>query len=135
MRKWKALERRVLEEDTKSINIDIPNTQEVMVVFYGRENNTDDTMANTNGADSVRINDTGVINCVVTYVRPRGTNFHTFIYAKVINGYLDGCVKPKGNKEQYNFSSTIVNMDSIHSMTLTSNNYFKKESWIEIYYT
>ena len=134
MEKWKSIERRVLEEDAKNINIDIPNAKEVMLVFYGRENNTDDTMTNTNGSDGVRINDAGVVNCVVTYVRPRGTNLYTFIYAKVINGYLDGCVKPKGNKEQYNFSNTIVNMDSIRSMTLASNNYFKKESWIEIYY-
>lgn len=34
MKEWKTIERRVLEEDTKNISIDIPNAKEVMLVFY-----------------------------------------------------------------------------------------------------
>ena len=134
VKEWKSIERRVLEEDTKRITVEIPNAQDVMFVFYGRENNVADTLPNNNGSDSANINGATVVSCTVTYVRPSGTNFHTFIYAKVINGYLDGCVRPKGNMQQYNFSVTNANIDSIHSIGIVSNNYFKKDSWVEVYY-
>lgn len=134
MKEWKTIERRVLEEDTQRITVEIPNAQDVMLVFYGRENNVEDNLPGSNGSDSTNINGTTVINCNVTYIRPLGGNFYTFIYAKVINGYLDGCVRPKGNTQQYNFSKTDANIDSIHSIGIVSNNYFKKDSWVEVYY-
>lgn len=39
-----------------------------------------------------------------------------------------------GQEEQYNFSGTDANIDSIHSIGIVSNNYFKKDSWVEVYY-
>lgn len=134
MKEWKSLGKKTLEEDTRVIKIDIPNAKNVMVVFYGRENNLDDTKPNSNAQNSVSVNGSSVVNCSVTYVRPEGANFHTFIYAEVINGYLDGCIKPKGNTTQYGFSNVLADIDSIYSLGIVSNNYFKKGSWIETYY-
>ena len=134
MKEWKAIGRRTLEEDTQIINVEIPNTQDVMLVFCGRENSLEDNKANSLGSDGLRINDLVVSNAALTYVRPQGTNFHTIIYAKVINGYIDGTISVKGSNGISGFSNVIANADYIHSAGLATNNYFKKDSWLEVYY-
>ena len=134
VKEWKAIERRVLEEDTKRISIDIPNAKEVMLVFYGRENSLEDNKESGAGSDGLRINENIVSNAMLTYVRPQGTNFHTIVYAKVINGYIDGTISPKGNSVINGFSNVITNADYIRNIYLITNNYFKKDSWVEVYY-
>lgn len=134
MKEWKTIERRVLEEDTKSISIDIPNAKDVMLVFYGRENSLEDNKAPGNGSDGLRINGNAVSNANLTYIRPQGTNFYTIVYAKVINGYIDGTISVKGNNGISGFSYVITNADYIRNIYLVTNNYFKKESWVEVYY-
>ena len=134
MKEWKAIGRRTLEEDTQRIHVEIPNAQDVMLVFCGRENSLEDNKANGPGSDGLRINDLTVSNAGLTYVRPQGTNFHTIIYAKVINGYIDGTISVKGSSGISGFSNVIANADYIHSAGLATNNYFKKDSWLEVYY-
>lgn len=134
MKEWKTIERRVLEEDTKSISIDIPNAKEVMLVFFGRENSLEDNKANGSGSDGLGINGNIVSNAMLTYIRPHGVNFHTIVYAKVINGYIDGTISPKGSNVISGFSNIITNADYIRNIYLVTNNYFKKESWVETYY-
>lgn len=134
MKEWKTIERRVLEEDTKNISIDIPNAKVVMLVFYGRENSLEDNKPSGFGSDSLRINGNTVSTATLTYIRPQGTNFHTIVYAKVINGYIDGTISVKGNSGISGFSNVITNADYIRNIYLVTNNYFKKESWVEVYY-
>lgn len=134
MKEWKAIERRVLEEDTKGIDIDIPNAKEVMLVFCGRENSLEDNKANGGGSDGLRINGSTVSNAMLTYIRSQGTNFYTIVYAKVINGYIDGTISPKGGNGISGFSNIITNADYIRNIYLATNNYFKKDSWVEVYY-
>lgn len=134
MKEWKTIERRVLEEDTKGIAVEIPNAKEVMLVFYGRENSLEDNKAPGGGSDGLRINGKTASNAMLTYIRPQGTNFYTIVYAKVINGYIDGTISPKGNNGISGFSNVITNADYIRDIYLATNNYFKKESWVEVYY-
>ena len=52
MKEWKTLDTVVLKEDAKTITVKIPDANEITVLFWGRENNGDDSISGTGaGAD------------------------------------------------------------------------------------
>ena len=57
MKEWKTLDTVVLKEDAKTITVKIPDANEITVLFWGRENNGDDSISSTGvGSDGLRIN-------------------------------------------------------------------------------
>ena len=75
MKEWKTLDTVVLEEDAKIITVKIPDANEIIVLFWGRENNGDDSISGTGvGSDGLRINDKGVSNYPLTYLRKAGSD-------------------------------------------------------------
>ena len=131
---WKVYQEATpIGGDTKNIIFDDLNASEIMLVFNGRENNEEDTMPNGNGSDSVNINNTKVLANPFTYIRGKGVKFDTVLYAKVINGKIDGSTQPKGNDVIRGFTSLIAD-DVINKISIVTNNVFKAESTVALYY-
>lgn len=66
MKEWKTLDTVVLKEDAKTITVKIPDANEITVLFWGRENNGDDSISGAGaGSDGLRINDKGVSNDII----------------------------------------------------------------------
>lgn len=133
MLEWKELDELVLNDDAKEIIVSIPNASEIMAIFFGRENNSDDTLSG-NASDGLLINGYNVSYYQLTYVRGRGTNFHTIVKAKCIKGYIDGTISKKGNSEMVGFTKIIENAESIKSITFQTNNLFKSGSKLKVLY-
>ena len=135
MKEWKTLDTVVLEEDAKIITVKIPDANEIIVLFWGRENNGDDSISGTGvGSDGLRINNKGVSNYPLTYLRKAGSEYYTKITAEIINGFLDGTISKKGNNELVGFQNLLMNVESIKEISLVTNNLFKTGSKVMVLY-
>lgn len=135
MLQWKELDEVILNDDAKIIEVSIPNASEIIAIFFGRENNSDDTLNTTSGAsDGLSINQIRVSTYPLTYIRINGFSFHTIVRAKCVRGFIDGTISKKGNSEMVGFSGIIENAESIKSITFATNNLFKSGSKLKVLY-
>lgn len=82
----------------------------------------------------VRINNKGVSNYPLTYLRKAGSEYYTKITAEIINGFLDGTISKKGNNELVGFQNLLTNVESIKEISLVTNNLFKTGSKVTVLY-
>ena len=135
MKEWKTLDTVVLEEDAKIITVKIPDENEIIVLFWGRENNGDDSISGTGvGSDGLRIKNKRVTNYPYTYLRKELREYYKKITAKEINGFLDGTISKKGNNELVGFQNLLMNVESIKEISLVTNNLFKTGSKVMVLY-
>ena len=128
-------EDQLIEEDVKTIQYSDLSASELFIVFNGRENNADDSLANGNGTDSFSVNGETSYNGIFTYIRKEGNNFDTTVSVKANKtlNVIDGLIQPRGNKSIYGFVK-IVSGSIINSFSIRTNNFFKSGSKISIYY-
>lgn len=126
---------QLIEEDVKTIKFSDLSASEIFIIFNGRENNVDDSLANNNGQDSFRVNGEKSYSGIFTYIRKEGNNFDTTVSVKANKtlNVIDGLIHPRGNKSIYGFEK-IVSGSIINSFSITTNNFFKSGSKISIYY-
>ena len=126
---------QLIEEDVKTIKFSDLSASEIFIIFNGRENNVDDSLANNNGQDSFSVNGEKSYSGIFTYIRKEGNNFDTTVSVKANKtlNVIDGLIHPRGNKSIYGFAK-IVSGSIINSFSITTNNFFKSGSKISIYY-
>lgn len=71
-----GLDKNKLYVITKGFN-DAYGYTELWFVFYGRENNKNDTLEDADGDDSISVNGVKVLERPLAYIRKRGTYFYT----------------------------------------------------------
>lgn len=126
---------QLIEEDVKTIKFSDLSASEIFIIFNGRENNVDDSLANNNGKDSFSVNGEISYSGIFTYIRKEGNNFDTTVSVKANKtlNVIDGLIHPRGNKSIYGFEK-IVSGSIINSFSITTNNFFKSGSKISVYF-
>ena len=126
---------QLIEEDVKIIRFSDLSASELFIVFNGRENDADDSLANNNGQDSFSVNEIIVYLGIFTYIRKEGNDFDTSVHIKANKtaNIIDGEIKPRGNITGYIFNK-LVSGSVINSFSIVTNNFFKSGSKISIYY-
>lgn len=123
--------------DTKRLDILSSNPKgykEIYFVFYGRENNADDTMENTNGNDNITVNNVRVIVKSLAYVRKKGECFYTVGKIELVNDFIWGqCFRDDGQGGTSIMGSTPLQAKTIDNILIVSNNFFKDDSKLAIY--
>lgn len=126
---------QLIEEDVKTIEFSDLSASEIFIIFNGRENNADDSLANNNGQDSFNVNGKRVYGGIFTYIRKEGNNFDTTVSVKANKtlNVIDGLIRPRGNKSIYGFEN-IASGSIINSFSIATNNFFKSGSKISVYF-
>lgn len=82
-----GLDKNTLYVITKAWNDELGYT-ELWFVFYGRENNKNDTLADGDGDDSISVNGVKVLERPLAYIRKRGTYFYTCGHFKLVGNFI-----------------------------------------------
>lgn len=123
--------------DIKKLDILSSNPKgykEIYFVFYGRENNSDDSMENTNGADNISVNDAIIIRKSLVYVRKKGTLFYTYGKIELVNGFALGQAhRDNGIGGDNVIGCKPLQTETIDNIKFSTNNLFKADSKLAVY--
>lgn len=123
--------------DIKTLDILSSNPKgykEIYFVFYGRENNADDTMENANGADNISVNNAPIIKRSLVYVRKKGTLFYTYGKIELVNGFALGqACRDNGTGGDNIIGCKPLQTETIDNITIATNNLFKADSKLAVY--
>lgn len=134
MGKWKTLQEATrIGEDKRAIELRIPGAKEVVVIFCGRSNDVSDSLENSSDANSLKINSVNVGAVPLAYIRKSGVLFYTIIRIFSQNGYIDALIERKGSTD-VRMCPNLATGETIEDIALYSNNLFKAESTVEVYY-
>lgn len=123
--------------DTNNLSILFENPKgyrEIYFVFFGRENNADDSLPNGNGSDNITINNVRSIVKSLLYVRGKGNYFYTFGKIELVNGFIFGQVcRDDGQGGNSIMSIKPLQAETIDNISIVSNNLLKADSKLAIY--
>lgn len=107
---------------------------ELWFVFYGRENNKNDTLADGDGDDSISVNGVKVLERPLAYIRKRGTYFYTCGHFKLVGNFIFGTVaRCDGNGTSQTFTTEPVQATKIDDIIINTSNLFKGDSKFAVY--
>lgn len=128
-----GLDTNTLYVITKALNDEL-NFSEFWFVFYGRENDKDDTLTNGDGSDGIYINDTRVLARPLVYIRKSGTYFYTVGHFKTVGEFVFGTVsRCDGNGTTSTYTVEPIQATKVDSITIVTNNLFKGDSKFAVY--
>lgn len=128
-----GLDTNTLYVITKALNDEL-NFSEFWFVFYGRENDKDDTLTNGDGNDGIYINDTRVLARPLVYIRKSGTYFYTVGHFKTVGEFVFGTVsRCDGNGTTSTYTVEPIQATKVDSITIVTNNLFKGDSKFAVY--
>lgn len=107
---------------------------EFWFVFYGRENNKDNTLADADGDDSISVNGVKVLERPLTYIRKSGTYFYTCGHFKLVGDFIFGTVaRCDGNGTNNTITVEPVQATKIDNIIINTSNLFKGDSKFAVY--
>lgn len=128
-----GLDRNKLNVITKNWN-DVLGYTELWFVFYGRENNKDDTLTDGDGDDSISVNGVKVLERPLAYIHKRGTYFYTCGHFKLVSGFIFGTVaRCDGNGATNTITVEPVQATKIDDIIINTSNLFKGDSKFAVY--
>lgn len=128
-----GLDKNTLHVITKAWN-DVLGYTELWFVFYGRENNKDDTLADGDGDDSISVNGVKALERPLAYIRKDGTYFCTCGHFKLVGGFIFGTVaRCDGNGATNTITVEPVQATKIDDIIINTNNLFKGDSKFVVY--
>ena len=128
-----GLDTNKLNVITKAWNDELQYT-ELWFVFYGRENNKDDTLADADGDDSISVNGVTVLEVPLAYIRKRGTYFYTIGHFKLVGEFVFGTVAIcDGNGTNNTITVEPVQATKIDDIIINTSNLFKGDSKFAVY--
>ena len=123
--------------DTNNLSILFENPKgykEIYFVFFGRENNADDTMANANGNDNITINNVRSIVKSLAYVRKKGNYFYTVGKIELVNDFIIGQVaRDEGQGGTSIMAIKPFQAKAIENISIVSSNLLKADSKLAVY--
>ena len=118
---------------TKSWN-DALGYTELWFVFYGRENNKNDTLSDGDGSDYISVNSVKVLERPFTYIRKNGTYFYTCGHFKLVGNFIFGTVaRCDGNGATNTIMVEPVQATKIDDIIINTSNLFKGDSKFAVY--
>lgn len=128
-----GLDKNILNVITKNWNDELGYT-ELWFVFYGRENNKDNTLEDGDGDDSISVNGVKVLERPLAYIRKNGTYFYTCGHFKLVGGFIFGTVaRCDGNGSTNTITVEPVQATKIDDIIINTNNLFKGDSKFAVY--
>lgn len=128
-----GLDKNKLNVITKAWS-DVFGYTEFWFVFYGRENNKDDTLVDGDGDDSISVNGVKVIERPLAYIRKNGTYFYTCGHFKHVSEFIFGTVaRCDGNGAIQTFTTEPVQATKIDDIIINTSNLFKGDSKFAVY--
>lgn len=123
--------------DTNNLSILFENPKgyrEIYFVFFGRENNVDDSLPNGNGNDNITINNVRSIITSLVYIRGKGTYFYTYGKIEVVNDFIIGQVaRDDGQGGTSIRTITPLQAKTIDNISIISNGLLKADSKLAVY--
>lgn len=123
--------------DTNRLNILSRNPKgyvEIYFVFFGRENNADDSLPNGNGSDNITINNVRAIVKSLVYIRGKGAYFYASGKIELVNDFIVGQVaRDEGNGGTNIMAIHPIQTKAIESISMFSNNLLKADSKLAVY--
>lgn len=127
-----ALDTDTLNVITKAWN-DVLHYSEFWFVFYGRENNKEDTLEDGNGNDSISVNGVRVIAKPLTYIRKSGTYFYTCGHFKLVGEFIFGTVARCDGNGVNTVTVEPIKAEKVDDIIIKTNNLFKGDSKFGVY--
>lgn len=123
--------------DTNNLSILSENSKgyrEICFVFFGRENNADDSLPNGNGNDNITINNARCIVKPLIYICGKNNYYHTYGKIELVNDFIFGQVALDNGAGGANFMEIQpLQAKTIDNISIISNNLLKGDSKLAVY--
>ena len=123
--------------DTNNLSILFENPKgyrEIYFVFFGRENNVDDSLSNGNGNDNITINNVRSIVKPLVYIRGKDNYFYTYGQIKLVNDFILGQVaRDDGQGGTSIMTISPLQAKTIDNISIISNALLKADSKLAVY--
>lgn len=123
--------------DTNNLSILFENPKgyrEIYFVFFGRENNVDDSLPNGNGNDNITINNVRSIVKPLVYIRGKDNYFYTYGQIKLVNDFILGQVaRDDGQGGTSIMTISPLQAKTIDNISIISNALLKADSKLAVY--
>lgn len=123
--------------DTNSLSILSENSKgyrEIYFVFFGRENNADDSLSNGNGNNNITINNVRCIIKSLIYIRGKNNYFYTYGKIELVNDFIFGQVaRDNGLGGESLMEIKPLQAKTIDNISIISNNLLKGDSKLAVY--